>query len=422
MPDIPVWGGRLAVAAALLAAVGASVPKPRPPLATLIELASPAAPGSAEPDLAVAPGGRVYLTWLEPAPDSAHALRFAVLDGDAFGAPRTIASGRGWFVNWADFPSLAATSDTELTAHWLVKNGRSWYDYRIEIGRSLDGGRTWSQPVVPHRDAGLGEHGFVSLLPGRGGLVHAIWLDGRKSAAAMAARQRGDSSLEAEMTLRHATLDRTGRLSEELELDGRICDCCQTSAVLVEGNPVVVYRDRSPDGIRDISVVRRVGTSWTEPRPVAVDGWRIPACPVNGPAIAAHLRQVAVAWFTAAGGQKRVYAAFSADGGATFGRKVRVDDGRPVGRVDVVMDDDGRALVSWLEETAEAADVRVRRVGPDGNTGRALVVARSSGARPAGFPRMARSGERVVFAWTEPAGAGPSRVRVAAASLTDIGR
>ena len=409
---------RAALGAALAAAACTAGREQGPAVADLSEIAAPSAAGSAEPNLAVGPAGRVYLSWLEPTADSGHALRFATLEDTAWTSPRTVASGRGWFVNWADFPSLAVGSDTELTAHWLFKRGRSWEDYDVHVGRSFDGGASWSAPIVPHRDGREAEHGFVSLLPDGGGSVHAVWLDGRKYAAADSARRSGDSSLTPEMTLRYALIGPDGRLSDEAELDDRICDCCQTSAVLVDGAPVVVYRDRSPEEIRDIYVVRmRQRGSWSAPRPVAEDGWHIPACPVNGPAIAAEGRHVAVAWFTAANRRKRVYAAFSEDGGATFGRRIQVDDGRPVGRVDVVAAGDGSALVSWLEETAQAAEVRVRRVAGDSTVGPAATIARSSAARPAGFPRMVRSGDRVVFAWTEPAGAGPSRVRTAIARL-----
>ncbi len=59
-----------------------------PVLSALREIPSPAAPGSAEPNLAAGDDGRVYLSWLEPV-DSAHALKFAVLDDTTWSAPRT---------------------------------------------------------------------------------------------------------------------------------------------------------------------------------------------------------------------------------------------------------------------------------------------------------------------------------------------
>lgn len=106
---------------------------------------------------------------------------------------------------------------------------------------------------------------------------------------------------------------------------------------------------------------------------------------------------------------------FSGDAGATFGQPIRVDDGTPVGRVDVLMLADGSALVSWIERTAKGGEVRVRRIRRDGSLNPATTVAASSVARASGFPQMARGGNEIIFAWIDPGT--PSRVRTAAGRL-----
>jgi hypothetical protein len=174
---------------------------------------------------------------------------------------------------------------------------------------------------------------------------------------------------------------------------------------------VVVYRDRSEKEMRDISLVRFHKGRWTKPRTLYADGWEINGCPVNGPSVSADGRRVAVAWFTAAQETPRVKVIFSIDAGETFGQPIQVDEGAPVGRVDVLMLSDGSALVSWLERTAKGGEVRVRLVKPDGSRGPSTTVAESSVARVSGFPQMARSGDEIVFAWTDPGT--PSRVRTA---------
>ena len=47
----------------------------------------------------------------------------------------------------------------------------------MNIARSNDGGKTWSQPIVRHRDKTQTEHGFVSLIPLSDGPLGAVWLD-----------------------------------------------------------------------------------------------------------------------------------------------------------------------------------------------------------------------------------------------------
>jgi hypothetical protein len=276
----------------------------------------------------------------------------------------------------------------------------------------MDGGATWSEPLVPHRDNTPTEHGFVSLFPFRDSLG-AIWLDGRNFARAA----KGES---ADMMLFMTAIAPAGAAGAERVVDERVCDCCQTSLAVASSGPIVVYRDRLDGEIRDISIARWSDSGWSRGTVVHADNWKIDACPVNGPAIAAANERVAVAWFTNARDSARVYLATSVDAGGTFDAPVRIDDGNPVGRVDVELDDHGGAIVSWMEFTSgQQADVRVRRVAATGTRGTSTVVARTSGARASGFPRMVTRGNDLIFAWTE-AGA-PSRIRIARARL-DAGR
>jgi hypothetical protein len=109
---------------------------------------------------------------------------------------------------------------------------------------------------------------------------------------------------------------------------------------------------------------------------------------------------VALAWFTAEGDTPRAMVAFSSDGGVTFGKPIRVDDAKTLGRVDAVMLEDGRAVVSWLEFMPGASEFRARIVSPDGSREPAIRITASTADRQAGYPRMVRAGQDLIFAWT----------------------
>ena len=403
-----------ALALTLFCAAAAARPSPADPLTGLRALPSPASAGSAEPHLAVGPDGIVWMSWLETRTQGGHKLRGARLDGDRWGAPFTIAEGDSFFANWADFPTMIAQGGGRLVAHYLWKIGGETYAYEVRILQSADGGRTWSAPVVPHRDGTPTEHGFVSLWSAPGG-TRAVWLDGRQAVRDSAGHFLPVPEGTAEMTLRTTVLSSDGTLAEEWVLDERVCDCCQTAAVATTGGALVAYRDRDANEVRDIWLTRLENGRWSEPYPLHADGWTIAGCPVNGPALAAAGDRVVAGWFTGAGDLSRVRVAFSRDGGRSFGAPTQVDGGAPLGRVHVLLLADGDALVSWLEVKGKEALFQLRRVGAEGRAGPVMTAARTAAARASGFPRIARSGDRVILAWTE-AGK-PSQVRTAGARI-----
>ena len=374
---------------------------------------SPTDGDSREPELTTTPDGRVILSWVEKLGDKRHALRAAILDRNGWSEAHTVAEGDNWFINWADFPSVIGLKDGTLAAHWLVKSGSATYAYDVNISRSNDSGRRWSKPIVPHRDNTQTEHGFVSLIPLPDGRLGAVWLDGRNMKNMKDSDDHGPAPES--MTLRYATVDANLNLSDESELDERVCECCQTSAAITSAGPIAVYRDRSQTEVRDIYIVRQVNGSWTKPQAVVVDNWQINGCPVNGPLVTTDGSRVAVAWFSSVADTPHVKIVFSQDAGATFGQPIQVDDGESVGRVDALLLPDGSALVCWLSGNVDGGAIKVRRVRADGSLGPPAVIARTDISRSSGFPRMARLGDEVHFAWTEFGK--PSRVRMA---VTDV--
>lgn len=353
------------IAVFLLAGVAA------PPLTTSVSaVAFPFGHATVTPYVVGDGKGGFDVSWVD---SKAKTFNFAHYDGVAWSKAKLIAHG-DMLENRADYPSIAV-SGRNVFAQWRERAGAGRL---IRLARSNDGGATWSKSVTPHPSMAR-EFGFVSMLPLADGTARVVWLDGREKPTA----------------LRAATVTTAGTLVAEGVVDARVCDCCQTAEAMTPRGPMVVYRDRSENEMRDIAIAPAVANAHSAP--VHNDEWHLTGCPVNGPRIDTRGAHAAVAWYTAAKEKPEVLVAFSRDGGATFGAPVRVDAGHPGGRVDVVLLADDSAIVTWVDTATAAAKVMARRVTNSGAVDPPQTVGTSRAA--VGFPRIALSNQSILAAW-----------------------
>jgi hypothetical protein len=356
-------------------------------------LPSPAPSNSSLSRLVSDEAGQIYLSWVSEENDSAQ-LAFSKLTDSGWTTPSVISEGADWFINWADFPVLSVNNGN-MAAHWLRMSASGTYDYDIEASFYDDNNNSWSEARVIHTDGVSAEHGFVSMLPiSKDGTEHTLitWLDGRNTKV-------GDDY--GAMTLRAGIFDSSGKTLSEWEVDQRVCDCCQTSSAMTAKGPLVVYRDRSENEIRDISLIRYSDDEWTTPRTVYNDNWQINGCPVNGPAVSARDNQVAVAWFTAKDDTPKVQLALSSDSGDSFSEPVEVAGPETNGRVGTTILDSGAIVVSWIDTSEADAKIMFSVFSAEGKLLDAIEVAETSASRRSGFPIIESVGDSVFVSWTD---------------------
>ncbi|MCC5913216.1 MAG: exo-alpha-sialidase [Balneolaceae bacterium] len=362
---------------------------------------NPADIGSRYANLFTDETGLIYMSWIMILEEDLYTIQYTTYDGEFWTMPQTVEVSTNFFVNWADFPSVVGKDGEVVAAHWLRKVDGGPYAYDVNIVfPSEEEGERWTRPITPHLDGTPTEHGFVSMQPIDHDRVLAIWLDGRETDG------RGHDEYEdfsKAMTLRSAEITRNGDIERKRVIDAAVCDCCQTSMAAVEDGFIAVYRDRTEDEIRDISIVRYnlEEGEWGEPESLWDDGWEIRGCPVNGPRIVANGDRVAVAWYTEADGEPKVQVMVSADGGETFDDPVVISDQDAIGRVDLLIRDEGTVYVSWMERGDRYGYVRIRDLRGDGVLSEPRTVGITGYNRASGFPRIAETEDFLFVTWTQ---------------------
>lgn len=335
--------------------------------------------------------GSILLSWIEEQ-DSLAQLKYANFTDDTFEESKLIAKGYDWFVNWADFPGMAVFSNDTKVAHWLQMSGDGTYDYDVRYSIK-EANHQWSNATVLHQDGISAEHGFVSMTAYHDKVL-AIWLDGRNTKTEPKTSHDGHVDDHGHggnpMTLRSALITHDGTVSNRLEMDQSVCDCCQTDLAETSCGLIAVYRDRSLDEIRDIYFSIFDGSQWSESKPVYKDQWKIHGCPVNGPSVAAKGSEIAVAWYTEAEETRSIKLARSSSCDPAFKEPVLIASGDSImGRIDLIMDKKNNAILIWMAEVQTEANLHLTKVNINGEVIFDQVITQMSKSRRSGFPRLA---------------------------------
>lgn len=347
---------------------------------------------NAEPNL-VSENGKLALSWVKSIKGEEATLFYAQLENEQWATPIKITSGKDWFVNWADFPANATNKDVLLTSH-LKKSATGTYTYDIVLNLRRLNGEIIKENFLLNTDGMKAEHGFVSVIPNDNDGFLITWLDGRNTVGNM------KEAHHKAMTIRTAEVSSGGKVFNEIELDGRTCDCCQTSIAATKNGAIVVYRDRSNMEIRDIYFSEKNKGNWSQPTPVFNDNWKIDGCPVNGPKVVATDKTIAVAWFTAANDNPTVKIAFSNSEKVKFKKPIVLNDFTAIGRVDVAFINKKEVLVSYMETANGETYLRAKKVSIDGSVSKVFTISKINSGRSTGVPQLEILNNTAYVVWT----------------------
>jgi hypothetical protein len=345
----------------------------KPPLRTAIEPVTLAVAGTLNrmPSLAVS-GNRVVAVWTSTKNETMDVYAAVSEDGGAkFSEPQRVNDRLGDVSSNAEQPPRVALAESVITIIWPSRlDGTT----DIRMARSKDGGRTFSPSLTLHSSSLTGARGWQSLTAGRGGSVHAVWLDGRDADPAMKHRPHRASKDgghghggDPRQDVYHAVVAPDGRVIES-HVARNVCFCCKTAVgVGPSGRVDVVWRHIFPESMRDIAMASSTdgGRTFSPLARISEDNWQLSGCPDDGPAMAIDAHGSAhIAWPTLVNDtapQKAIFYTSTRDG-RSFAprRRLSTADQEDAAHPQIAVDTAGNVAAVWDEQQGDTRRIVMR--------------------------------------------------------------
>lgn len=339
---------------------------------------------AAEPAIAAAADGTVYVVWVEHRPKREADVWLARFDGGgkSLGPATRVNPTAGEAKSWhGDAPTVGVAPDGAVYVGWTARDGAAGHNSVLHLSASRDGGQTFGTPVKVNDDQKPAVHGMHSLAVAPDGRVHMAWLDERNVAppppAPSAAGHKHRESNREVFFASSADGGRTFSPNRRVAAEG--CPCCKTSlAAVADGRVYVSWRQVLPGDFRHIAVASSAdaGQTFSDPVIVSDDRWMIAGCPVSGAALSpAPGGALRVLWYTAGeAGAPGLYWSESRDGGRTFSARRAFAEGSGRG-TPILLADGGDGFVAVWEGGGVTNRPVTARLSGEGRAGDGTVLA-----------------------------------------------
>ena len=308
---------------------------------------------------AASPDGRLWLAWV----DDGHVYVNYSLDEGRSPPVRVNANPTKIDMNGENRPKAIPAPNGDVYVTYTAKGKRKFTGV-VWFSRSLDGGKSFSEPVPITDEAVSSSQRFETMSIDPQGRIYIAWLDKRDLFAAKQAKRPYIGS-----AIYYARSDDRGAsFTANRAIHAHTCECCRVAMALDgDGLPVIVWRNIFDTDTRDHAVVRFLDKD----TPSAVtrlsdDEWHIDACPHHGPAIAVG-RDGAyhIVWYTDGDNRSGLFHARSEDRGKSFSTPFGFGDpNRMPAHPDIAILGE-RMFITWKEFNGEQSELHVMS-SPDG--------------------------------------------------------
>ncbi len=297
-------------------------------------------------------------------------------------------------------PQIAVANNGHI---YLVYNQKlaKRFSGHVRFSRSIDGGKTFSRPVIINSDQQEIGHSFGTLAVNRQGHIYITWLDGRDASAA---QKQGRDYIGSSLYY-SVSFDGGKTFQPNQKLRDHSCPCCRIAVALDnKGLPVMVWRQIFDNTIRDHALIRFTGAMTFAPmRRASQDNWAIDACPHHGPALSiAADDSYHLTWFTGAVAQAGIYYARSDNSGQNFYPSLKLGNPAAQAQHPFVLSRGNAVFIVWKEFDADMSRIQMMHSQDGGFTWsnpRTLADTRDE----SDHPFLIASGESVYLSWQSKA-------------------
>jgi Cu/Ag efflux protein CusF len=347
---------------------------------------------AAEPAVAPARDGTVYVAWVEHRGKEAD-VWLAHFDGEErpLAPPARVNPNTGQATAWrGDPPTLAVAPYGTIYVGWTARDEAAPHASTLYLSASRDGGRSFGPPSKVNDDTKPGVHGMHSLAVSGDGRVYLAWLDERDIKPKEADPTKAPSHMhtESNRVVYFASSADGGRtFSPNRRVADEVCPCCKTSlAVGDDGRVYAAWRQVLPGNFRHIAVASSAdgGQTFSPVSVVSDDRWELQGCPVSGPALSAGSPgSLRVLWYTAGeAGKPGLYWSESSDGGRSFSSRLALAETGGRGTPVLLRDAGGGFKAVWEGSDGVTPVTLLAGLSGDGRPSEPATLA-SGGALPA---------------------------------------
>jgi len=260
-------------------------------------------------------------------------------------------------------PKIGADSKGNIFVTW-TENLKKPYTGYIWFSSSKDRGKSFSQPIIVHKDREEITHRFDSLLIDKNDRINIAWIDKRDL---ILSKKTNKEYVGAAVYLTFSD-DHGLSFKPERKVADNSCECCRIAIDESKNNLVLLWRHIYSGNIRDHAISFIKENIIAPPKRVTYTGWKVDACPHQGPALVAdNSNNYHISWFDGGENFGLYYNKIDENGDALF-KPIKIGAQLSISDHSALLSINQDLYLSWREINQESQKINLMISNDNGAT------------------------------------------------------